>query len=287
MNPFNNKKRFFGLQLKHDLMCGCFKSVYKLIPFVIIIVIGYYSFFTDVENMFKIGKLSTKLPSFMDSMLYFFRGVKAQDIALGRDFPIPIMWLWIQIYTLFSIGSYPSDDLSGYGIQSIIRTSKKEYWLAGKYFYCFVQVLINYLAVIAVVFCLSSIHGTEFFVIHKELLFDFFEIENDLTFKEVLINSFLLPLFTSVIVSFIYSTLMLKIKPIIAFVIVAAYQIFAVFVKSPLLIGNFSMIMRSSSVLGENGFSSFFALVIESVLLFLTCVSGVFLIKRTDFIEKS
>ena len=99
-------------------------------------------------------------------------------------------------------------------------------------------------------------------------------------------NGGVLPMMTSLNMSFIQMLLSLWIKPTLSFVFVMSYMTISAYWATPVMIGNYSMILRFSPIV-TGGIRPSTALWMEGIVFFLFVLASRVLMRRYDFIDKN
>ena len=223
------------------------------IPFIFILL-GFciYVVYQCRESM-ESG-LIEDMPTTGDMILFIFRGMREYVPELDPVFLIPVTWLLIQLYIAFVIGGYAYEDLGAYGQQFLLRST-----IFGR-FSLQLTPDIGYI--------LSDIDVTM------------------ITEKQMVLHLVVLPMMTSLNMSFIQMLLSLWIKPTLSFVFVMSYMTISAYWATPVMIGNYSMILRFSPIV-TGGIRPSTALWMEGIVFFLFVLASRVLMRRYDFIDKN
>lgn len=284
------------LIVKRDIKNSFSLNKYKLLGTALIFFVFcfmlYYRFMGTWELQGK-----EYAPSFADLLLYIFSGMKVYIPAQSLKFEIPITWLSIQLYIAFMIGNYANRDMSGQGLQILLRTTRKSFWFIGKVAYCFVSVALFYLTGYAAVFVYSALAGTPSLSLSGEIYMYVVGINASLfSASELAVGLLLLPILTSFLLSLFQLLISLWVKPIFSYIFVVAYTSASAYYVSYFLIGNYSMLFRNEKVVssdiflsikGISGIDQRIALAVLLAAILLSVVLGCISLKKYDFLEKA
>ena len=113
-----HKGKSFGQEIlklsSRDIRTGIYQNRLKYLWAIPLILIFFFNFREHVNGFFSDGPHQFE-PSFMDFCLYLFKGKVFTLPDPHVKYEIPIMWLTTQMYALYIIGSYPSDDRTRLG----------------------------------------------------------------------------------------------------------------------------------------------------------------------------
>ncbi len=272
--------------IKHDIRSGILSKWKKLVPFILILLCFCIYMVYQCKESIESG-LVEGMPTTADMILFIFRGMREYVPELDPVFVIPVTWLLIQMYIAFVIGGYAYEDMGAYGQQFLLRSTKKGYWFFGKCIYCVVNVIGYYAVAYLIIGICSLVFGTLSF----QLTPDIGNIMSDMDVtviseKQFVMHLIVLPIMTSLNVSFIQMLLSLWIKPTLSFVFVMSYMTISAYWATPAMIGNFSMILRFSPVVME-GIRLTTALWVEGIVFFVFILASWVLMRRYDFIDKN
>lgn len=253
---------------KHDMCAGIFGNMPKFVPVVL------FCLFVCAVFLQESLDLTGKVPSFADYCLYLFKGMTPYTPNSNEPFRVPYIWLFFNLYIAYLIGNYPQADLSGMGMQILMRLHNRKNWWLGKCLWNFATVGIFYFLVFFSVFLLSACTGGLSVAADHEIQ----RTLSGLPIEAFVNNSwiyyvFVLPMVTSMAVSMFQMVLSFLTHPIISFIcILAMYIVSAYYLWFPF--GNYSMLLRSAPILDLSGYSFWGALLSDAVLLALSGLLG-------------
>lgn len=272
--------------IRHDIRSGILSRWKRLIPFIFILL-GFciYVVYQCRESM-ESG-LIEDMPTTGDMILFIFRGMREYVPELDPVFLIPVTWLLIQLYIAFVIGGYAYEDLGAYGQQFLLRSTRKGYWYFGKCIYCVVNVVGYYAVAYLIIGICSLIFGRFSLQLTPDIGYILSDIDvTMITEKQMVLHLVVLPMMTSLNMSFIQMLLSLWIKPTLSFVFVMSYMTISAYWATPVMIGNYSMILRFSPIV-TGGIRPSTALWMEGIVFFLFVLASRVLMRRYDFIDKN
>ena len=283
----------FASQVKRDIVNSIWLNKYKYLLTVVLFLLFCAFFEMNYASIANSGYVSNEA-SFGDIILFIFHGMKVYIPAPGIKFEIPVTWLSCQIFVTYIIGNYIRQDMTTYGQQYIIRSTHKSYWFIGKMLYCVICVLLFYCVGYMTVFGYSLIARNPSFVLNFDVCAYVSETNIEILNQiDVVLGIVILPIITSIVLSVGQTTLSIWIKPIYSIIIIVAYVCASTYYFSYLLIGNYSMILRSKKIIAANSFITsegihpIYAIVIDCCLIIVMYSIALIKLKKYDYIEKS
>lgn len=202
-------------------------------------------------------------------------------MSQDRAFQLPAYWFLFHLYLFFLIGFYPMGNLAVGNGQTLVRTRTRARWLMSKLTGAVLAILFYYGC-----FLLFLVIGNGSGTLLPEsgildaggiLLFD-------KSFGELAFAFFVLPLLVSTALGLAQIVLSLFTGPVAAFMGMVGYLIASAFWKSPLLLGNFSMVYRQDWVSGGRGISLAGGAGLCLFLSAAVCLTGGYLFSRKDIL---
>lgn len=203
---------------------------------------------------------------------------------------IPIYWMIVHIGCLLFSVEYPIRDLSLYGRQILVRSQNKYKWWLSKCVWCFVNTLIYYFIgiITEAVFCMVF-HDSLSFELRKIAISGSIEISvksllNTVPFSQAFLIIVILPLLTMTALSITQTIIGIITNRIVALLGGMVVIAVALYVQSPLLIGNYSMMQRSA-VFNINGLDCGVGIIIMLIELMILIFIGTEVFTRMDILE--
>lgn len=271
------QNKHFKKILQHDIKIGISDNVSKYILAAAFFCFSSLMFYSSAIN------LNIKA-SLIDCAIYIYEGMNVYIPSAENAFKIPIIWLLLQIIIAFIILNYPTQDLHKYGIQILTRTKKKFSWWISKCFWNIVSVILFYAVGFVIIFIFSTVLGVISFAPTDQAseAINMVNLRNANNF-DVIICVFILPLITSVAVSLLQMAVSFIIKPIYSYICIVSLMLASAYYFSPILIGNFSMLLRNN-VVYPNGIISAVAITIDIIIIFISIFMGYCFFKKRDII---
>ena len=270
--------------IRYDCICGFRYNLKTFIIAVMFVILNCAMF-----KVFSSWAIETGLDyecTFMDYLIYFFKGVAAIDLNNG-SFDIPVIFLGLQIIIACMVGYYPFDDIYGYGKQVFIRVDKKSRWWLSKCFWVLMTVLCTYVLIYAAIFifCLCSKDSISLSY-SSELVWNMDNQFIGLISKgNIMLYTFVMPVMYSLMISFVQVTFSMLTGPVISFLIVMIYDILGILLTHSTLLANYTMILRDEMVSGA-AIQPMVGIVIMTVIMLVSIILGVFVINRKEIFEK-
>lgn len=292
----SNKKRHtneFLSQIRRDVVNSIWLNKYKYLFTVVLFLLFCAYFEMNYVSLSTAGYVESNA-SFGDIILFIFHGMKVYIPSPGIKFEIPITWLACQIFVAYLIGNYINQDMTTYGQQYIMRSTHKSYWLIGKMIYCVISVFSFYCIGYITVLGYSLIARDPSITLNFDICAYVSETNIELLSKvDLIIGIIILPILTSIVLSIGQMTLSIWIKPIYSIISVVVYVCASAYYFSYLLIGNYSMILRSKKIIAANSFITsegidpIIAIIVDCSLIVVMYLVCLLKLKKHDYIEKS
>lgn len=271
--------------IKHDLQYGTAKQIMTflfLIAIVLVCINGAYEYFHALHGYNMIAGYG----NFFDYLLYLFQGDIIHEISLDSRFSIPVYWLGIHLFIALSVGSYPCEDLTGYGRMKILYSGSRLRWLAGKLIWIILHVLTCYMIMYMTVFlfCITKQADISF-----TLSADIWENTRSeilsLKQSQILEMIIILPLLTSIAISFFQNLLAVIFQPQIGYIFTCCLLILSCYWVSPITLGNYTMWYRNV-LIDSNGVESFTGCILNITIIILVFIVLWQYMKKCDILDK-
>ncbi|MCD8127744.1 MAG: hypothetical protein LUD82_10000 [Clostridiales bacterium] len=232
--------------LSHDLRSGLWlRKYFILIPIIIALVCAavYTRVFLSYESSNTLGMV-----------LFFLMGgtLPAQSLSAGEVLEIPVLWLLFQTGCLVFTMGYPIGDLERSGTQILLRSGGRIRWWLSKCVWNVLSTILYNLAlyVVLAVYCLVasiplslSVSGDYAYEILPS--FDT-QIQAFYGSGVMLVQLIVVPVLMMSALNLFQMLLSFALNQILGFVISVAWLVWSIFQISPLAIGNYGLMQRSS-----------------------------------------
>ncbi len=276
---------------KHDMKETIRLNHWKLLLVVVLFLLFYLDYLTQLRNLYEDGVAER---SFLSAIIYIFHGMKEYVPSDENKFEIPYTWLGIQIYLGYLIGNYTKTDMQGIGQQYLVRSVHKSCWMIGKTIYVLVNVILFYGIGYLTIFITSVLSGSSITAFHVEQAGYICGVDYSvLSRMDFVVGILILPILTSFAISEIQLVLSLIMKSIYSFGIICINAVLSAYFLRYYFIGNFSMIVRSLKVVGDNtmfGLRCFvpaYAIMINITLILIAYLSGIHTLRKYDYLSRS
>lgn len=262
--------------LKHDFYSGIWRSLSKIIAFVLTIII--ISFLT----MKKAEIHSISSLSFAEICADIFCGTMPflSTRETGAIFEMPILWLFIQLLIAYIVGTYPIQDLNRYGMNMLIRTKNRKKWWMGKVIWVVAIILLIYTLSFFCIGVLTFNTNIPMWMIRPELTIIYGADFSILTIKQVQCMVLIFPVLTSIAVSLFQLMLMFTFHEIAAYSVIGFLCVGGAFYGSPLFIANIAMALRNVTYLAEK--KSYLLFLILIILIATSVLIGCKVFEKKD-----
>ncbi|MCX2829678.1 hypothetical protein RGU76_29090 [Bacillus pseudomycoides] len=239
--------------LRYDLLVSFYTNRWKWLScFIIFGVITLL--FTQTNN---------KLTS--DAFInYFFKGAKVPDSSIE----IPYMFLLVQLYIFFIIGSNVSEDYMTYGMYVFTRLKKKNNWIISKICWLIINVTFYYVTIFCIFIMLTGFNMTGNKVDQPYI---------------VILTIFLLMYTTSLSLGMFHITLSMLLKPIYSFIVLGIFYLIPVFTNSFYSPGAQAMLTRHKPFTNMSPAGSY---IYNLVLFIISLLVFFIIIKKKDVMRE-
>lgn len=218
--------------LKHDGYAGLLGN-WKI--FIIITFLFYIMGFFTIKNGTYCGLENVY---FWENVIVNFSGCVPcfNPMQSGANFSLPIQWMVLQVLIAYLIGSYPLYDLQNYGINLLVRVKSREKWWLGKVIWTIESVIMVYFIGYLILGYITLVSGGRFDEVRIEasaLLFADYSVFNQIG---ILMIAVVMPMLTSITVSFLQLLLTFCFDSVVAFAIIFFILIISVFYAGPIWI---------------------------------------------------
>jgi hypothetical protein len=276
--------------VQHDLSIGFSDNKSKFILTCMVFIIMNAMFYGACRNLSLIAdaegwmNVSPEASTITDRMAYIFQGMPVYIPSPDNPFRIPIFWAIFQILIALLVATYPANDLKHYAIHVLYRARSKMLWWNVKCVWVISTVAAFYLLCLFVAFLSTVLVGEISFAPNSEIE----AIVNGLDISSVgwgeLCMAMVLPLLVSATLSLLQMLLSFVLQPIVGFLIIVSYLTVSVYLSTPFLIGDYSMLLRNGLFYPE-GQSSSQMFAICAVISLVTIAIGNIYFRRMDLLD--
>lgn len=234
---------------------------------------GCIYYITQIEEVIQ--------PGFWDVLFFLFRGQREYNPVSRQPFIPPFFWIVVQSSLIYCSISFFSGKLSLYETQILIRMRKRKKWwrekAAAAIFYTSTTYLILWAGI--AVSCLVS--GQK---LGNQGLLALYGMGN-LSVGQNILVLMVQPFLTTLSFAFLFIVLHLVLEEKTVWILIEAVLLFSAFLMSVVLIGNHTMVLRSS-VATPRGIETWQAVVTDILLILLCWITGERYVNRMDWIGK-
>jgi len=227
-------------QIKHDVKNGILRrhKIYLLFIILLSVILAFWNKKISLNMVNKAGLI--------DYLMYIFSGKEEVGKLTNQDiFDIPIAWLFVHIYVLFGIGTYPKTEYMERGYQFLIRAGNKWCWWLGKCVYIFISVIFYYLCIIFTSFIFSALNGGNHTEINKEICERILKVDiSNISDMKLYLCFVIMPILLFLAISFACMSISFRTNNILAIMILMGYLSVSAYWCNALLLGNYTMLLR-------------------------------------------
>lgn len=231
----------------------------------------------------RLSLISNTPIGFWERLTFLFQGFPEYHLSQTGTFELPVHWLIFHAFLLFLAGFYPVQELTQSGGQAFIRSSRRGYWLLSKALWVFATVAGYYLMLAGVLAVCSLAAGGPW--APPTAMTALFGIDMaGRSFAEIALYWWAMPVLVSAALCLTEVLMSLFIEPLLAFFVMLSYLVASVFWSSPILIGNYSMLLRSKLLSGNPAMSAQKCLAACLILIVLALVLKIKLFRGKDIL---
>lgn len=266
--------------IKKDLLVLIFVQWKKFIPLILIGIVTVMALTSQLKDTSKL----TLSPSFIDYILYLYKGIEPFQVLSGNDiFKIPFIWLFFHLYVFYLIADYPVQDIKYLGKEIFIRMKKRWIWWFGKIVVLIFLVVFSYL-----IFYLTILAGTIFLggnvsmEPNKEVFDTLFHMSSSLlSAPEIIVLVIILPVFITICSGIFQLSIAIISKPNMSFLITVIILIISAYYLKPYLIGNYLMLLRNQLFL-ETGVENIGGFIVALLTGVVGYILGAIKVEKLD-----
>ncbi len=282
--PFSSRQ--FFLLVRHDFYAGTVLAWRKYLP-VLLLFAAMCAYFLQSVSIAEMNNQIHARPDFADYLIDVFKGIKIyHPSGENVEFQAPAAWLMLHAYIAYLVSDYPFRDLCGYGQQVLLRSKLrgqwwycKCVWVSGSVVLCY---LLGYLTLLLFSLCTGGIS----LVPHKDIsLFASQVNSSKLTPEGILTVAILLPMLTSIALSLFQMFLSFYSNPVFGYSVIIGILVVSAFQCSPLLPGNYLMLLRSVCVTPQ-GVTVKDGILADLCFLIFSVLAGAGYFSRYDILKK-
>ncbi|MBO6159017.1 MAG: hypothetical protein J6P72_07140 [Firmicutes bacterium] len=230
-------------------------------------------------------------PSWLDYILAVFAGRYPVEVNISQPFSDlpPLHWLVSVEGILFLSLDYPLEDLSGEGMQILLRAGSKRKWYLSKCVWNVCNCLVYFLFMLfsGLIWTLFSkgILSLKDYTDVSNMVYEWSIDPDIVTIQMLWISGILMPFLTVAALNLFQMSLCLYTKPVFAFMVTTAALIISDYYESPYFIGNLGMGIRVLAYL-ESGYSVIQLMIIPLVWVCVSVVAGSIRCRRMDILSR-
>lgn len=269
-----------------DLRQGTKKNIFKFIIAGLFCIVSVINLKQMVGVKAAYGSVNSDHISFADGLIYIMGGMVRYVESSINPFSIPINWMTVQLIVTSCIFLYPVKDMFDRGKNVLLLYGSRTKWWISKCIWAIVQVFIVFACMwggtAIAILCVSGDFKSVSFDIMREILDVTFINENVAT---IVICIFLMPLLYCLTTTIVQINLSLYFGPIVSTIAVLIYQILSAYTQSALLLGNYSMILRTEKLVA-GGLPLLQGVLMEIAVSIIAILAGTLYMKKKDILNK-
>lgn len=268
----------------HDVGNGLTQNRGKFLLAIGMYIVSTVMFLREFQSYGPL--LDSSNISLLDILIYYNKGMGVFDSLSGEPFVLPLFWISQTVLIAFVVSYYPVEDLSSYGVNVLVRSQKRWLWWLSKCVWVITAVLFFYGLGVFIAFLFTLPFGApfEFPDTQTVLLISALDITD--CNLPMHLGSLMIPIVISMALSLTQVSLSLFIGPTYSFVALMCYVFASVFFFSPLLIADYSMLLRNA-LFYPGGIQALNAFVVGGVVALVSIMLGIARINRIDIVSKN
>ena len=247
-----------------------------------------YQYFSQLKY------IDTALPcaTYMDYVLFFFRGLAPKASAIDQQFILPIPWICIFMGNLVCAIDYSGVNIDKHVIQIIIRSNSRKTWWFSRCVWCMLSTLFYYSIGYFTLIALCTFTKTQISLSATAELLPLFLGADESIVRQplsLLTNAqlgFIMPVLFSFSLNMMQLVLNLFTSQSRALVVCLSVLILSAYYTTDYAIGNYSIVMRSSCIV-KNGFNPQVGQAVYLFLILILYSVGLLKAYHLDFLPNS
>lgn len=268
------KKRSFRRLLSYEFRIGAKVTVfrYMFICLMLLMLIGSVAYqahqtgqplrFWDMYSDMWMG-----VPIYVDNQI--------------SQFKLPVLIVFMVTFMLFLVGSYPKQDMQGYGKYEFLYASRKRWWVS-KCIWVFLNILAYYAVLMLMLAVFTLVQAKSLESLSVSLSATFLSVGKSKT--GFLCNVVLLPLLTAEALGMLQTFVGVFLKPIYGYVVIETVIIVSAYKENPFLIGNYMMMLRNRFFVPGPSMEFKVGVIICIILYVILFLGGYVLIRHRDIL---
>ncbi|MDD3278020.1 MAG: hypothetical protein PHG16_03950 [Lachnospiraceae bacterium] len=260
----------------YDLRVGTKVNIYRyLFATVILVFISELVLLLAHDN-----HLSLQL---WDLFYQIFEGLPEYTKERESQFQLPVLLMMFQLFMLFTIGSYPKQDICGYGRNVFLESGSRKRWWGSKCVWLCVNIMVYYVLAIFILAICLWVQGSPVS----------FKVTDSMTFQQVGKNTvsffgnlLLLPLLVSETMGILQLFIGVFLRPIWGYGVSIALLVISAYKVNPLLIGNYFMMARNRYFSLDGKLSMTEGSIVCLILFLGIMILGSWMMGRYDILNK-
>lgn len=271
----------------YDWKKGILKKFYCYLLLFLFCGVLFFDFYQRTAIEMNISWKESSVDS-MNLFLYVLQGKLPFDPNIESTFQLPIKWLLIFLYASFLALNYPYKDFVGYEQQRMKCSLSRSLWWKSKCLWLLNVTIVYYLVFYISLSCFCIVFGGEISMEYDPRLNEYLLQSGlvEITEGELLLLVFVLPVLTSLGISYIQMFMGLFWDRVYCYLFSAAYLFASTYYSFHFFTGNFAMIKRSVFY-RNNGFMIWQGIIINIVIIVLAIGLGNVRIGRMNLIRRS
>ena len=216
-----------------------------------------------------------------------FIGVKWAVFQLDRPIALPFNWLLVTFLILFFTLGYPSKDLGTIGKHLLVLFGDRfRWWIAKCIWVLFVEILYFFTWLIVTILWIMMTQGAfELSLSSTALASTGLESQMMIQQPWAIVKFIAVTFITVLSLCLLQMFFSLYLQPVFTFIISLSIQLLSIFIASPILLGNYLMIVRSS-IFVPDGYDWLAGVFISIGIIIVIVLFGGWYFKRMDLINK-
>lgn len=244
-----------GRIIKEDILRGFYHNRYRFL-LVVIVITGVVVLMTGRRH------------SMTDIILFLQGGCEYSDMLRNGRIEFPYIWLLMQFMPAFLVFNYCNDDCEGVGVDVLIKCQSRVLWWFSKCIWNVCTVIVFYIITYFITFIKALGNG-----------------KTDIKVNAVVIYLMAVPVLVSIAAGLFQMAVSSAFNPVIGLLAVMLLMASSVFFNTPLLIGNVSMVMRSS-VYSAQGIAVWKGISTCVLMYVISFIAGMIVFKKKDILHR-
>ncbi|WP_314068099.1 hypothetical protein [uncultured Vagococcus sp.] len=244
------------------------------------------SFLTGINYIKLLGVVKTKDMSVGDSLGFLFLGIRPiSHLDPTQLFNIPFLWLSMCLYLFYSLAAMIRATSSTYDYLTFFYLRKRRTYWFFKVKHTLVIISIHFMVIIITSIICTILFGGRVSISPTMTFWTSFIPKGSVVSGfQFIFQTMIMPWLACATIGILELTLLYFGGELQSFIIISIYLIMSSFFTSPLLIGNYLMLLKSS-IVEDKGIDNLSGILVMVVSMIVLNVVGIVKLRKWDYMN--